>query len=55
MGKGRGAFFAEKAPLKKGHLICEFLGVDERAARELHRLVSNKLPIKTAIISNAIN
>ena len=55
MGKGRGAFLEEKAPLKKGNLICEFLGLDEKPARELHKLISKKLPVQTTIISNVVD
>ena len=53
MGKGKGAFLCNKAPIKKGHLLCEFMGVEEKFARELHKSISKKLPIKTDIITNA--
>ena len=53
MGKGKGAFLCNKAPIKEGHLICEFMGVEEKLARELHKSLSKKLPIKTDIITNA--
>lgn len=54
MGKGKGSFLCEKAPVKKGHLICEFLGVDEEYARELHKSLSKKLPVRTTIVKNAL-
>lgn len=54
MGKGKGSFFCEKSPIKKGHIVCEFLGIEEKEARELHKLLSKKLPIKTTIIKNII-
>ena len=53
MGKGKGAFLCNKAPIKPGHLLCEFMGVEEKFARELHKSISKKLPIKTDIITNA--
>jgi large subunit ribosomal protein L16 len=55
MGKGKGAFLCNKAPIKEGHLLCEFSGVEKKIARELHKSLSKKLPIKTAIITNAFS
>ena len=54
MGKGRGGFSSEKAPIRPGHILCEFSGVEEASARKIHASVSKKLPVKTRIIFDAI-
>jgi ribosomal protein L16/L10AE len=54
MGKGRGGFSSEKAPIRPGSILCEFSGVDEPTARKIHASLSKKLPIKTRIIFDAI-
>lgn len=54
MGKGRGGFSDEKAPIRSGHILCEFSGVDEPVARKIHASLSKKLPVKTRIVFDAI-
>ena len=50
MGKGKGAVDKWVAVVKRGRVLCEINGLDEAAARDLLRLVSYKLPIKTKFI-----
>jgi len=50
MGGGKGTVDHYVAPVKKGTIIFEITGVDEKAAREAFRLASHKIPIKTQFI-----
>jgi large subunit ribosomal protein L16 len=47
MGKGKGAPEFWVSVVKPGRIIYELAGMDEKDARYLLRLASNKLPIKT--------
>ncbi len=49
MGKGKGEPSDWVAVIKPGRMIYEFSGVDKDRARELHKLVSYKLPLKTRL------
>ncbi len=49
MGKGKGAVEEWVAPVKRGRIMFELGGVNEKIAREAFRLASYKLPIKTGI------
>ena len=50
MGGGKGTVDHYVAPVKKGTIIFEITGVDEKTAREAFRLASHKIPIKTQFI-----
>lgn len=50
MGSGKGSVDHYVAALKRGTLIFELEGVDEKSAREAFRLASHKLPVKTKFI-----
>ena len=52
MGKGRGGFHCEKSPTRPGQVLCEFSGLDISVARQLHRSLSKKLPVRTKFITN---
>ena len=54
MGKGRGGFSCEKAPIRPGSVLCEFKGVTFEAARALHASISKKLPVNTIIVPNPL-
>lgn len=54
MGKGRGGFSSERAPIRPGHVLCEFSGVEEPDARKIHASLSKKLPVRTRIIFDAV-
>jgi ribosomal protein L16/L10AE len=54
MGKGRGGFSCDKAPIRPGHILCEFSGVEESIARKIHASLSKKLPVKTRFSFDAI-
>lgn len=51
MGSGKGSPESWVAVVKKGRVMFEIGGVDEKIAREALRLASYKLPIKTKIIA----
>lgn len=51
MGKGKGNVEEWVAPVKPGRILFEIKGVPEEIASEALRLASNKLSIKTYIIS----
>lgn len=51
MGKGKGNPEGFVADIKPGRILFEISGVDEQLARDALRLASNKLPVKTKIIS----
>ncbi len=51
MGSGKGDVNEYVAVVKPGMVLFEMGAVDENVAREAMRLASNKLPIKTKIIS----
>ncbi|KKP35759.1 MAG: 50S ribosomal protein L16 [candidate division TM6 bacterium GW2011_GWF2_32_72] len=50
MGKGKGNPEFWVAVVKRGRIICEIAGVAEERAKELMKLVSYKLPIKTKFV-----
>lgn len=51
MGKGKGNVEGWVAPVKPGRIIFEIEGVPEDVANEALRLASNKLSIRTNIVS----
>ena len=51
MGSGKGSPEYWVAVVKPGRVMFEIAGVSEEVAREALRLASNKLPIKTKIVS----
>jgi large subunit ribosomal protein L16 len=51
MGKGKGNVEEWVAVVKPGRILFEIAGVNEEEAREILRLASFKLPIKTRFVS----
>ena len=51
MGKGKGTVDHYVVALRRGRIIFEMDGVDEKTAREAFRLASHKLPIKTKFVT----
>jgi len=51
MGKGKGNPEGFVADVKPGRILFEISGVDDQLARDALRNASNKLPVKTKIIS----
>ncbi len=51
MGKGKGNPEGFVADVKPGRILFEISGVDDQLARDALRLASNKLPVKTKVIS----
>lgn len=47
MGGGKGSLEMYRAPVKPGRILFEITGVSPEVAREIFRLVSAKLPVKT--------
>ena len=50
MGKGKGAPEFWVSVVKRGRVMCEVSGLDERAAREVLQQASYKLPMKTKFV-----
>ncbi len=50
MGKGKGNPEFWAAVVKRGRIICEIVGLDEVEARNLLKLASHKLPMKTRVV-----
>lgn len=50
MGKGKGPVEKWVAVVKRGRVICEISGVDEREARGILKMAAYKLPIKTKFV-----
>lgn len=50
MGKGKGSPEVWVAVVKRGRVLCEISGVSEEKAREVFKLASSKLSIKTKFI-----
>jgi len=51
MGKGKGEVEYWAAVVRPGRVMFEVAGIDDEIAREALRLASNKLPIRTQIIT----
>lgn len=51
MGNGKGTPEGWVAPVKRGTVMFEVGGVSEDVAREALRLASNKLPVRTKILT----
>lgn len=51
MGKGKGNPEYWVAVVKRGRVLYEIAGVDEKVAKEALRLAAAKMPIKTRILS----
>lgn len=54
MGNGKGTPEGWVAPVKRGKVMFEVGGVPEEVAREALRLASNKLPVKTKILTRQV-
>ena len=54
MGNGKGTPEGWVAPVKRGKVLFEVAGVPEEVAREALRLASNKLPVKTKILTRQV-
>jgi large subunit ribosomal protein L16 len=50
MGKGKGAPEFWVSVVKRGRVMCEVAGLDERSAREVLQQASYKLPMKTKFV-----
>lgn len=55
MGKGKGNPEVWVAVVKRGRVICEVGGLSEVEAKEVLKLVSYKLPIKTKFVKKESN
>lgn len=53
-GNGKGTPDGWVAPVKRGKVMFEVAGVPEEVAREALRLASNKLPVKTKILTRQV-
>ena len=53
MGSGKGAVDRWVAVVRRGRIMFELTGVEERTAKEALRLAAHKLPIKTKIVSKS--
>ncbi|MFN3301544.1 MAG: 50S ribosomal protein L16 [Patescibacteria group bacterium] len=54
MGGGKGSVDHWVAPVKKGTILFEITGLDEKLAKEAFRVASHKLPIKTKFVKKTI-
>ena len=54
MGNGKGTPDGWVAPVKRGKVMFEVAGVPEEVAREALCLASNKLPVKTKILTRQV-
>ena len=54
MGSGKGAVEFWVAVVKRGRVLYELGGVDEKMAREAFRLASAKLPVSTKFLTRAV-
>lgn len=50
MGKGKGAPEFWVSVVKRGRVMCEIAGLDEKSAREVLQQASYKLPMKTKFV-----
>ncbi len=50
MGKGKGAVEGWVAPIKRGRILFEMVGVEAPVAFEALRLASHKLPLRTKVV-----
>jgi large subunit ribosomal protein L16 len=51
MGKGKGAVEGWVAPIKRGRILFEMVGVTAEVATEAFRLAGHKLPVKTKLVA----
>jgi len=51
MGKGKGEVEGWVAPIKSGRVLFEIAGLPEEEALNILRVVTNKLPVRTRILS----
>lgn len=54
MGKGKGGFSTDKAPIRAGQVLCEFSGLEDKAARKLFASISKKLPVNTHFVYDSL-
>ncbi len=50
MGKGKGNPEIWVAVVKRGRIVCEVSGVDEKYARKVLKMAAYKLPMKTRVV-----
>lgn len=50
MGKGKGSVELWVSPVKRGRILFEIEGVDERLAKRALQLAAAKLPVKTQVV-----
>lgn len=55
MGKGKGSVECWVAPVRRGRILFELVGVTEDVANEALTLARHKLPIRTKFISRAMS
>lgn len=53
MGKGKGSPEFWVSVVKRGRIVCELGGVDEKTAKDILKNAAYKLPIKTKFIKRA--
>ncbi len=53
MGKGKGGVEEWVAVVKRGRVVCEVAGIDEKEAREILRGAAYKLPMKTKFVKRS--
>lgn len=51
MGKGKGNPEFWAAVVKRGRIMCEVSGISEQRARDLMKVVTSKLPIRTRFVT----
>lgn len=51
MGKGKGAVEAWVAPVQRGRIMYEVVGVTKEIAHEALRLAAHKLPVRSKVIA----
>lgn len=51
MGSGKGAVDHYVMPVRRGRILFEMDGIDEKTAREALRLAAHKLPIRTRFVT----
>lgn len=54
MGKGKGAIEGYVAPIKRGRILFEVVGVDAVVAAEALRLAGHKLALRTKMVTRTI-
>ena len=55
MGKGKGGVDHWVAQVKRGRVICEVAGVDEKTAKQILKGAAYKLPMKTRFVKKLLS